>query len=638
MDQVVPITVDHYTRGGDVAVMALCVVTAILLLTSYVSRTRSYRIFINIIVMIFAAAFVNIGGHCLLTADNPRTYALIYGMRVFYHALLYDIFTLFVLYTAEVSGLELRKMRIAAVTGCLLLVALVAVDTAMGVTGAGWDLAEGGMILHNTSLFMIGYGLYIILLISLMTRVRHLLYKRVLYGFFGTMALSVAIVLTQLFLHESSLTTMTFMFPVVAMLYIMHSNPYNVRMGTVDTRAMEDMVRNMSRRKIPFVYFSIFFPEYNAEGRTLPLSIQDRIRTLPGRYFRQCVLFQISNGYLVMIAPKRSNPGFENRFVQLAGDVAASYRFFQVPYKVVAGESMEEISRKNEYASLIRDITRGMEENTVHRVVQGDLDRFNRNEYILGELADICDCRNPEDPRVLAYCQPVFNLKTGQFDTAEALMRLNLAETGIIYPDQFIPLAEAHGYIHALTEIILHKTCRGIRKLTGEGFSINRISINVSVLELKEDTFCEDIDRIIANNRVPGDKIAIELTETGNEEDFLLMKGKIEELRREGVKFYLDDFGTGYSNMERIMELPFDIIKFDRSLVAASGTDERSEKIVENLAHLFRDMDYSVLYEGVENDTDEARCREMSASYLQGYKYSRPVPIEQLKDFLSQAG
>ena len=118
----------------------------------------------------------------------------------------------------------------------------------------------------------------------------------------------------------------------------------------------------------------------------------------------------------------------------------------------------------------------------------------------------------------------------------------------------------------------------------------------------------------------------------------MLMKEKIEELRGRGIKFYLDDFGTGYSNMERIMELPFDIIKFDRSLVVASGADRRSEKIVENLAHLVRDMEYSVLYEGVEDDGDEERCREMSASYLQGYKYSRPVPIERLREYLPKAG
>ena len=84
------------------------------------------------------------------------------------------------------------------------------------------------------------------------------------------------------------------------------------------------------------------------------------------------------------------------------------------------------------------------------------------------------------------------------------------------------------------------------------------------------------------------------------------------------------------------MELPFDIIKFDRSLVIASGSETRSRKMVANLANMFSNMNYSVLYEGVEKDTDEAMCRDMSATYLQGYKYSRPEPIVNLPNYLSQ--
>lgn len=118
--------------------------------------------------------------------------------------------------------------------------------------------------------------------------------------------------------------------------------------------------------------------------------------------------------------------------------------------------------------------------------------------------------------------------------------------------------------------------------------------------------------------------------------DFLLMKSKISDLRAQGIKIYLDDFGTGYSNMERIMELPFDIIKFDRYLVIASGENPRSEKLVESLASMFASLDYSVLYEGVESESDEKMCREMRASYLQGYKYSRPIPIENLEAYFEK--
>ena len=217
-------------------------------------------------------------------------------------------------------------------------------------------------------------------------------------------------------------------------------------------------------------------------------------------------------------------------------------------------------------------------------------------------------------------------------------MRLKLDGMGLVTPDKFIPLAEDYGYIHMLTEIILHKTCKEIRRLTEEGFQLSRISVNVSALELKDSGFCADISEIISHNGIPGRMIAIELTESRSEKDFIIMKQKIEELRRQGIRFYLDDFGTGYSNMERIVELPFDIIKFDRSLVIASASNDRSGKIVENMAHMLKDMKYAILFEGVEDASDENRCKEMSASYLQGFKYSRPVPIEKLREYLPKAG
>ena len=160
--------------------------------------------------------------------------------------------------------------------------------------------------------------------------------------------------------------------------------------------------------------------------------------------------------------------------------------------------------------------------------------------------------------------------------------------------------------------------------------------MNVSALELKDVHFCEDITGIIDRNGIDGDKIAIELTESNSDSEFELIKNKISQLRKKGIKFYLDDFGTGYSNMERIMELPFDIIKFDRSMVIASSASERSHQIVFNLARMLSDLNYSVLYEGVEKDSDEQLCRDMSASYLQGYKYSRPVPIENLTEYLQK--
>lgn len=260
-----------------------------------------------------------------------------------------------------------------------------------------------------------------------------------------------------------------------------------------------------------------------------------------------------------------------------------------------------------------------------------------RMQYILSELKDIHEKANLDDERILVFCQPVYNIAEECFDTAEALMRLRLEKIGMVFPDQFIPLAEEHDYIHTLSRIILHKTCMQIRKFLDAGFDVKRISVNFSIVELHDENFCGEVEKIIGDTGIPFDKIAFELTETQDEGDFLMLKSRIESLQEHGIKFYLDDFGTGYSNFLRIMELPFDIIKFDRSLVIAAMNSIKSETIVSYLAHMFSDMQYSVLYEGIETEEDERKCIRMCARYLQGYKYSKPIPIEQLSEYFAKS-
>ncbi len=421
------------------------------------------------------------------------------------------------------------------------------------------------------------------------------------------------------------------------MLYIMHSNPYNVKVGTLDVHVVEDMVLRLYRKNTPFIFMSLLWPDYNMEGKHLPNEIQAQIRRFSRDFFRNGVMFTLSNGHIMMIATKKSNPDYEEWMQTILKEFRVQYEKLRFPFKLVYGESVREISQKSEYAELIDSIHAVMALNTIHRLNNDDIERFSQREYILEQLKDIYLKHDLDDPRVLAYFQPVYDCKTGSINSAEALMRLKLDKTGIIFPDSFIFLAENRGYIHVLTEIILHKTCQAIRNLTEEGYAIRRISVNMSALELRADDFCNDIERVIHDVGIPFEKVAVELTESHTESDFMIMKEKIEKLNHQGIKFYLDDFGTGYSNMERIMELPFDIIKFDRTMLMACDKDKRSVKMVNSLANMFLDMSYSVLYEGVESDGDEALCKGMSATYLQGYKYSRPIPIDRLKEFLPKA-
>ena len=626
-----PVFPDNYTPVGDIATIAVCYVVLILMAFSYIRKSSSYLLFRLIVPTLIFAAAINV-------FYNVAIIRLGYGLPVFIlhwlrHASLLLVFQLFVLYIAEVSNLSGSRKRILRLGSAALIVLFLAADAFFTFFGsAGRPGPE--IILRSNRIFMAGYILYSVLCVVLMALVQKRLYMRVMLGFYGSVLLSFLVMTVQYANGQVSFTCLTFLFPVIAMFYIMHANPYDVMMGTIDGSALGDVIRDYYTRKKPFVYFSLFLPNYDSGDSEFPHAIRSLVRQSSFKYFRGSILFHVGNGHMIMLFPAQRNPGYEERISQVLSAFRDQRRIYRYEYKIVVGESVDALSLKNAYLPLIHSIHRTMEENTVHRVTKADLETYDRSSYILKQLEDIHKSQDLDDPRVLVYCQPVYNLQTGQYDTAEALMRLKLDEIGLVFPDQFIYLAEEHGYIHMLTKIILHKTCKAIYRLRLTGHEIARISVNVSVLELKDEHFCEDIIGIIARSGVSGDKVAIELTESQNESDFHVMKSKIDELKEKGIKFYLDDFGTGYSNMERIMELPFDIIKFDRSMVLSSGASHRSEKIVADLASLFSRLDYSVLYEGVETDADERMCRDMSASYLQGYKFSRPVPIADLQDWV----
>ena len=631
-------SLSNYSRMGDVGVIALCTVVFILLGTSYVVRTKSYRIFCAIIGLIVLAAVINVGFNEILflkIENNPYIAGLLYTLRVFYHTMLFNVFFAYALYATIITNMEHKKARITALAGTGLFVGFVAADIAMTFSGVGFHIdIPTGVASEGFDIFMVGYGVFVLFLASLMFRLRKLVYKRVFWGFYTTMILSVIIRVAQFFLHETSLTTLTFFLPVLAMLYTMHLNPYNVKTGTLSAKSLEDMTKNLYSRKKAFIVMSMLLPDFSGEGKSLPDFVKNQTRRFTVEYFRNGTLFQVGNGQIMMIARKDSNPDYNDWMQTILDAFTEQFEIHKLPYKIVYGDSFMDLVEYNQYVGLIENINNSIPNNTMHRIDVRDIDRFKQNQYIIGQLEDIYKKCDLNDPRVLVYCQPVYNINTKRFDTAEALMRLVLDDAGLVSPNIFIPIAEKLGLIHVLTKIILNKTCKTIHKLIKEGYDFKRISVNVSMSELKGDGFCREVNRILYDNGVPGHKIALELTESQSEEDFLIMKQRIELLHEEGIKFYLDDFGTGYSNMERILELPFDIIKFDRSMVIAAGQDTRSLQIVKDLAKMFTDFDYNVLFEGVENIDDESRCVDMSATYLQGFKYSKPIPIEKLYSFL----
>ena len=153
---------------------------------------------------------------------------------------------------------------------------------------------------------------------------------------------------------------------------------------------------------------------------------------------------------------------------------------------------------------------------------------------------------------------------------------------------------------------------------------------------MREKNFCREVLDIIKKNDIPFEKLGFELTESQNDSDYNFVKEKISILKQYGIKLYLDDFGTGYSNFERILRLGMDVIKCDRSLLLCADTDANMQFTLLHFSQAFREMGFSILFEGVETANQEELCLSCGADYLQGYKFSRPVNMELLPDYFEK--
>jgi len=626
----------NYSPVGDIIVLASCLAFLVLIFTAYINHTKSFRIFRNCIFLLILTAVSDIVYHMLLNSLDTVPREVVYAVRITFYLSLFAILLHFVFYAKETLHMELKsddKYIYAAVTAYALIVLYEIVTT---VTGTGFYIDEENNIIQRPSVFPFFFFFYAALILLMLILHKSRIYKQIYIGIVVTTLLSICVMLIQGMHRQSSFTAAVFLFPMYAILYFMHSNPYDPEIGAVNISAFEDLTAYSYAHKNELLIMSLFLREFDVKDRKFPKELQDLIRHYNHHFFKRALLFRLSGGHIVLVAETAKNPDYRERLDSMLKDFYTQHERFRLDHKIIFLTTIDEIGKTNDYLDLIRYLESRMGDREVKYVDKKDIEAYREHKYIVHELEDISRKGDLNDSRVKVYCQPVLNTRSGKYDTAEALMRLKLEKMDIVYPDRFIPIAEKYGYIKTLSLIILNKTCLAIRRLISEGYYLNRISVNFSMIDVRESDFSEKVLKIIDSNGIPYEKLAIELTESQSEQDFIIVRDKINELKDSGIKFYLDDFGTGYSNFDRIIELPFDIIKFDRSLVIASNSDTKSETMVSYLAHMFSDMHYSVLYEGIENKADEQMCIRMCGRYLQGYKYSKPIPIERLTEYFEK--
>jgi diguanylate cyclase (GGDEF)-like protein len=238
-----------------------------------------------------------------------------------------------------------------------------------------------------------------------------------------------------------------------------------------------------------------------------------------------------------------------------------------------------------------------------------------------------------EDEFVMHY-QPLLRLADRTWDRAETLVRWQHPTRGLVFPGEFIPLAEQTGLMGALGERVLELVIAQA-KLWSHTLPGIQFSVNVSGIQLARPQFGDRVLELLQAAGLPPATLLFEVTESAILQDVGAAQATIARLRASGIRTAIDDFGTGYSSLARLGELPITGVKIDRAFVAGLGDDEKPRAIFEAIAQIVRAHGLLIIAEGIEDERTLAEIAAFGCDFAQGYHLCRPGPPEVIAPVLT---
>lgn len=240
--------------------------------------------------------------------------------------------------------------------------------------------------------------------------------------------------------------------------------------------------------------------------------------------------------------------------------------------------------------------------------------------------------------QLIPYFQPQLNLSNNRPEEAEVLIRWNHPESGLINPQEFIPVAERTGLIGRVTAEIMEESCKYMHMWKEQGMPISCLAVNISANLLLGHDFLSGLSRLIKRHKLRPSDILIEITESLAMEDPDQTSLILKQLKELGISVAIDDFGTGYSSLAYLRKFAVDQIKIDQSFVRDLATSPESQTIVKAIIRMCETLGIETLAEGIETREQAAFLSEFGCKKLQGYLISKPLSAAEFKEFMSRNG
>lgn len=626
----------YYAPAGDIFTLILCVLCWVFLFFTYSQKRQSLYVFLGTSVTCALVAVESLAYHFLLQ-NAPLTFhssVAMYTLETSIYCSLLSIFIWFISYVVLIYKIPKAHYKIVYGISVPIFLGYTIMRLIKPFLAAGsFELNYAWTFTKEPQWgFLVCYTLLTFFIYCLMQKYR----KNITPYSAKILSIAMLISLTLTILPSAvpavTFLTLSFMIPVLVALLVFHYNPYDNSTGSLDTLSFPHYLTD--RRKKNLGMYALTLKDfYLHDGNDIAmLFIQNAAeifadyQTFRGDYNTIYLVYNknenISPEVLINVVHKRVNYLYDN---------------FRIPYKLVHIDIDQEMLRDpRDFILLTKYLFNTLPWNKKYQATYEDLARINRTHQITSLLKEIFQSAEKTHPAIQIYCQPIYDTRAKAYKSIEILTRLSM-NGELVYPNEFLPIADYYGYIYDYNKKAFYKACEYLAKLRREGSSIKRMSVNFSIREFTNPTFVADILRTLDAYNIPGECLAIEITESvGANTTPEVLQSIIWKLKANGIKVYLDDFGVDYSNFDRILHLPVDVIKFDACITWALRDNTTLKPIISTMSESFKGAGYEVMFEGVETDDDEKVCQYLKANYLQGYKYAKPMEIESLQEFLQK--